>query len=85
MLLVAMLINALHTPFEDAEIAFDSIGVNLAPDILFGGMIDGVMLRNVTVRTSIKAAFIGMQVAFAGDIPHHDRGYSLLIGIIDME
>lgn len=42
-LLRAVLIDALHAAFEDAEIAFDGVGVDSAPHILALGMINGLV------------------------------------------
>ena len=61
MFFLAMLINALHAPFENTEIALGGIGVNVASDVFARRMVDALVSGNVPIRARVQPAFVGMQ------------------------
>jgi hypothetical protein len=59
-LLAAMLIDALHAAFENAEVAFNGVGVNVAANVFLGAVADGFVSRVFLARLGIEAAFVRM-------------------------
>ena len=57
----AMLIDAFHATLEHAPNVFDSVGVNVATNILIPGVNDRGMARKLFASLGIDAAFIGVQ------------------------
>ena len=68
MALSAMLVDPAHSALEDAEAAFDRVGVNLLPGKLASAVANMLMLGKVLVHPFVEATFVGIERTFAVDI-----------------
>src|SRR5260221_7626253 len=68
MLLAAMLVDALHAALEDAEIAFNGVGVDLAANVLLGAMMDALVSDEVQASFLVPACLIGHEAADTVDV-----------------
>ena len=68
MLARAMLIDAAHSALEDAEIAFDGVGVNLTTPIFFDAVLDGFMPIKEPANRLLRSSFVGVQLGQAADV-----------------
>lgn len=60
-----MLIDALHAALEDAEEAFDGVGMKLrivAVHIFKVAVVDGAVSREIPPKRAIRTPFVGHQV-----------------------
>lgn len=73
MLLGAMLVHALHAPLEDAEIAFDGVGVHVAATILTDAVAHELMLAEGADQIAVLARFIGVDGGLCDDVLAEDR------------
>lgn len=84
-----MLVNAMHPALEDAENALDCVGVNdavcVVADILAAGVLHRPMVSKELIGIAVEAAFVGVKVAFLGDVVGHDLGDGRFVGNRDME
>ena len=69
----AMLIDALHAALEDAEKAFDGIGVDRAASVLMAIMGHNAMLGEVPANRLVVGCFVGHQPRFAGKVLTNQR------------
>ena len=67
MLLGAMLVNALHAPLEDGEVAFESVGVDVAAHVLALDVANHAMLGKLVLQVGVLAGLIGHNARLAGD------------------
>lgn len=81
----AMLISAAHAALENREVAFDSVGVDFAANVLTLAMIDRVMLGDLIQQASVNPAFVGMNAGLLIEVPVHDLGNGRLVRVLDME
>ena len=56
-LLGAVLVDAAHPALDDGEVELDGVAVNLAPDVLAGGMVDGLEGGKAPAHGGVKPAF----------------------------
>src|SRR5579884_2239950 len=85
-LLGAMLINALHAALEDAEIAFNGVGVDASTDVLASLVVHAAMAKViVTELVAICLGFVGQDVGFAINVRLHNRDNLVSGGAIDHE
>jgi len=73
MTFAAMLINALHAPFENREVALKRVGVNLATPVLARAVINIFVARKILVQVRILASFVGHDRCFFCDVGAKDR------------
>lgn len=76
MLLVAMLVNALHSAFEDAEKPLNRIGVDrpvFGVYILIAAVMHNAMLHKVPANMNVLPGLIGHNARFAVDIRLDNR------------
>ena len=59
--------------------------MNVTPDILASGMLYRFMGNGMTFYIIIKAAFVGMNAGFMGNVLVHDDVDGSLVRILDME
>ena len=64
----ALLIDAAHSALEDAEIAFDGVGVNLTTPIFFDAVLDGFMPIKEPANRLLRSSFVGVQLGQAADV-----------------
>lgn len=76
MLFTAMLINALHATLEDAEIAFNGVGVDVAANIVALAVRGEVMFREIVTNLAELLGFICINDCFLGDVLTQDRQQS---------
>src|SRR5690606_31206614 len=70
---------------EDAEIAFDGVGVDTAAHVFASRMTDGPVRIEGLADCRVQAAFIGHEYAFDGDVFAHQRRHVLLGRAGDVE
>ena len=73
----AMLIDALHAPLEDAEIALDGVGVDLVTRIFPLAVADVIVIFEMPVKVRVLARLIGVDRSFFGDVLFQDRDQRL--------
>ena len=83
MLFAAMLIDALHPALEDAEKAFDGVGVERPAPVFAGLMLHHLMIRELAPDLGVVAGFVGHQTGFAVHVLKHDRADSLGVELFD--
>ena len=84
-LLGAVLVDAVHTAFEDGEISLNRIRRHIAARILFVGVIDRFVRCKLPTDARIKPAFIRVQARLSIDIVQHDIDHSFFRCIRNME
>lgn len=72
-LLAAMLVDAPHPALEDAEVAFDGVGVDGAAHVLARAVVHALMVGNVERDEAIDGAFVGHDASFAADVGGDNR------------
>jgi len=79
-LLADVMIDSVDTALQDREIPFNGIGVRIAANIFFGGMVDGLVTGEALVGFQVDSALIGAQVRLwetlknsAAPIPDHGK------------
>ena len=82
-LLVAVLVDAAHTALEDREIAFNGIGVNVAPNILASAMHNEIVRCKIVVQLAILTSFVGVDGGFLGDVRAQDGDQGGLTQVFD--
>src|SRR3546814_16933060 len=85
MLLAAMLVDALHAALEDAEIAFDGVGVRGATDVLDLAVVDALMAGELFADLAVMAGFIRHDGGIAPDVSDQHSPYRLGVDLIYME
>lgn len=86
MLLAAMLIDAAHTALEDAEKAFDSIGVNFGIggiNVLPVAVSSAAVACVVIPQIAVGVMFIGHDGRFTSNILGHDRQDGIGASVLD--
>ena len=73
MLFGTMLIDALHPALEDAEEAFNGVGVDLTPPIFANAMPHEVMLGEITGEKLVLPGFVGHHDCAAVNVSLQDR------------
>jgi hypothetical protein len=68
MLFPAMLIDAPHTPLEDAEEAFNGVGSHVTTGIFVFGVVHPFVLGERLAGALVVLGFVGMQAAFRGHV-----------------
>jgi hypothetical protein len=63
-----MLVDANHAALEDGEEAFRSVGMDLPSHVFAEPMVDGFVARKLAADFAVIGAFIGHELAFAGDV-----------------
>src|SRR6185437_11804989 len=85
-LLAAMLVDALHAAFEDAVVAFNRVGVDVAvANVFVCGVLYRAVARKLLADADIMPGFVRHQMAFLGDVLAHQRHNVGDAGAIDME
>lgn len=62
MRLTDMMVDADDPAFQDREIAFDRVGVRIAANVFFGGMVHALVTGKVFADFHVNAAFVGTQM-----------------------
>ena len=71
--LVAMLVNALHAALEDAEIAFDGVGVNVTTNVFISGVSSEIMGSEGFGEFLVPLGFVSVDGCLFGNIRLQDR------------
>ena len=79
----AMLIDALHAALEDAEIAFDGVGVDFATPVFTPIVVNNAMLGKFATKQGVVGGFIGHQASFAIEILTHQWGQGRRLEVIN--
>jgi len=85
MLLPAVLIDALHPAFENAEIALNRVRVDLAAPVLALTVAHEVMSRELALQVLVLARFVRNDLRLTGDVGPQDRHNVLGAGPVHME
>src|SRR6185312_6328024 len=85
MLIAAMLVDALHATFEDAEIAFNGIGRHIAARIFLLRVVDAFMAGKLQPKARVVASLVCHEAAFARRIGHDELPDILGRELIDFE
>ncbi len=68
MLFAAVLVDALHAPLEDPEVAFNRIRGHVAPCVFLFRVIDPFMGGKLFARLSVVVRLVGLQPAIERNV-----------------
>ena len=77
-----MLVDAFHAALEDAEIAFDGVGVDVATAILAILVANVFMLSKLGRKGHVPTAFIGKYAGLLVDVVTQDRQDFRLVHLV---
>lgn len=80
-----MLIDAINAAFQDREIAFDAIGVNIATNVLLSGVHDGMVRGEIPSNPGVDMGLVGHETAIAMCAPSNQRTEHLRGDVRNME
>src|SRR3982751_1884288 len=80
-----MVVNSINAALQDREVAFNGIGVGIATNIFFGGMVDGLVTGEALVGFQVDSALIGAQVRLCGNLFFDDRLHISRVDVRNME
>ena len=70
---IAVLINALHFPLKDAEIAFDGVCVNCTANVLTSAVRREIVIGETIAQLGILERLVGVDDGFRRDVFAQDR------------
>src|SRR4051812_47499215 len=76
-----VVIDAIYAALEDREVALNSVGVRVAPDVFLGGVVHGLMACEALADFCINAALVSTQMRLGRNLLFEDR---LQIGRVDV-
>lgn len=83
--LANMLIHTINPPLQDREIPLNGVGIGVAPHVLLGGMVDGLMGSEPSAWPGVDVGLIRVELAVWMGMPRDDRGEGVGSDVRDVE